>query len=152
MKSSNRWLIIFGAIIGVLVIVAVTLVLTMKKDTTLLPADTPDGVVQRYIIALKNSDYQTAYTYLSSTAKTAVPFTQWKPAIYYGSNQPTWQATLGKPTITNNTATLDVIIDRFYANNGVLNNSVNSQTITFQLDKESGVWKISQPDYVYFLY
>lgn len=152
MKSTNRWLTIIGIIIAVLIIGATTLVLTLKNNSALLPDNTPDGVVQRYIIALKNTDYPTAYGYLSASTQTRVVYNQWKPVIYAGPDKPSWQVTLGKPVITGNTATLDVVIDRFNNSVGILNNSIYSQTVTFQLEMETGKWKISQPDYVYFLY
>ena len=150
--KSNRWLLIIGIIIAVLAIGTTTLVLTLKNNSALLPENTPDGVVQRYIIALKNNDYQAAYDYLTAATKTRVPYAQWKPVIYSGPDKPTWQVTLGKPAVAGNTATLDVVIDRFTNGVGILNNSVYSQTVTFQLEMETGKWKISQPDYVYFLY
>jgi len=147
MKSTNRWLIIFGSIIGVLVVVAVILVLTMKNNTTLLAADTPEGVVQRYILALKDNDFPTAYTYLSDTAQTSMPYTTWKP-VPPSSGNPTWQATIGKASIKGTSATIDVNIDKFYPSSG-LNNSISSQTIVFQLVKQSEGWKIDQPNYVW---
>jgi hypothetical protein len=46
-KPSSRLLLVFGASIGVLVIVALVLVLTMPTpETRLLPEDTPEGIVQ----------------------------------------------------------------------------------------------------------
>jgi len=147
MKSTNRWLIIFGAIIGALVIVAVTLVLTMKNNTALLAENSPEGVVQRYILAIKNGDFQTAYTYLSDSAQTSMPYSTWKP-IPPSSGNPTWQATIGKATIQGTTATIDVNVDRFYPSSG-LNSSVSSQTLVFQLIKQSDGWKINQPDYIW---
>jgi hypothetical protein len=150
MKSVNRWLIIFGSIVGVLVIVAVTLVLTMQNNHPLLAENTPEGVVQRYILALKDGDSQTAYTYLSDTAQTSMPYNTWKPIPPQNGN-PTWQATIGKATVHGTSATVAVNVDRFYPSNG-LNSSISSQTFVFQLVKQSDGWKINQPDYLWGLF
>lgn len=37
------------------------------------PEDTPEGVVQRYLQALQDDDYQTAYGYLSAETQAACP-------------------------------------------------------------------------------
>ena len=152
MKSSNRWLLIFGTIIGVLAITAVTLVLTLKNNTTLLPENTPEGVVQRDILAIKDGNFQTAYDYFSETAQTDLSYANWKPTYPMNPDGPSWQATIGKATITGNTATVSVNIDRFYPG-GVINNSTSSQTIVFQLVQESGNWKINLPvNFLWYFY
>ncbi len=75
MKTSSRWLLIFGVTIGVLVIAAVVLVLTMPTpETRLLPEDTPEGIVQRYFLALEAEDYVTAYSYLSPPPSEKIPY------------------------------------------------------------------------------
>ena len=61
MNSSRRWLGVFAVIIGILVIATVSLVLFNNgKKVTLLPEDAPQGIVQRYLIAIWNGDYQQA--------------------------------------------------------------------------------------------
>ena len=147
MKSTNRWLIIFGTIIGALVIVAVILVLTAKNNTSLLAENSPEGVVQRYVLALKDGDFQTAYTYLSNTAQASMPYSTWKP-IPPSPGNPTWQATIGKATIHGTAATVNVNVDKFYPSSG-LNSSSSSQTLVFQLIKQNDGWKINQPDYIW---
>jgi len=44
---------------------------------TLLAADTPQGTVQRYLIALENQDYQQAYTYLSPNMPGTMSYNDW---------------------------------------------------------------------------
>ena len=66
MNSSRRWLIIFAIVISILVTMTVFLVLLTKgNEVTLLSENTPQGTVQRYLIAVQEENYQEAYGYLS---------------------------------------------------------------------------------------
>lgn len=53
----------------VLVLVALSVVVALvnrQREATLLPEDTPEGTVQRYLRAIQEDDSQEAYGYLSS--------------------------------------------------------------------------------------
>jgi len=67
MKSTDRFLIVI--VIGILVLVAVAFAFALNRpepaEPTYLPEDTPDGVVQNYLIALRQGDYARAHGYLS---------------------------------------------------------------------------------------
>ena len=158
MNSSRRWLVIFAIAIGVLVLATVSLVLfTKNSQVTLLSADTPQGTVQRYLIALQEKDYQKAYSYLSFDSSLKMPYMSYNdwlssvsamPGTY---NQTAWKATLGKVTLDGDNATVEVTIDTFRAG-GLFSNSQNSQIIPFQLSRTAGVWFITSPNYVYWIY
>ena len=78
MKSSNRLLLSFGVGIGILVVVAVALVLSTSGSVSLLPEDTPQGTVQRFLMALQDKDLQKAYSYLSLDVKGGkMPYQDW---------------------------------------------------------------------------
>jgi hypothetical protein len=68
----------FGITIGILVIIAVALVLSTRGSVSLLPADTPQGTVQRFLVALQDKDFQKAYSYLSLDVKGGkMPYQDW---------------------------------------------------------------------------
>ena len=158
MNSSRRWLVIFAVVIGVLVIATVSLVLFTKgNNVTLLPEDTPQGVVQRYLIALQEKDYQLAYSYLSFDSSVKTPYTSYSdwlismtamPAI---SSQSVWKATLGQVTLNDDSASVEVTIDTFRMG-GLFSDSQYTQLIIFQLSRTEGVWHITSPTYVYWTY
>ena len=151
MKTSSRWLLIFGVTIGVLVIVAVALVLTMPTpETHLLPEDTPEGIVQRYFLALQAEDYVTAYSYLSSSTQKTNPYEVWRGGIYRSEDRSGLRVTLGKSVVTGNEATVEVTVDIFRPG-GPFQNPVRTQHLTFFLEKEGTSWKISSPWYVWWL-
>ncbi len=156
MNSSRRWLIIFAIVISSLVITTVSLVLFTKgNEVALLPEDTPQGIVQRYLIAVQEKNYQKAYNYLSFDPSQKIKtYDDWlrmvigTPQI---SNQPTWKATLGKTTQNGDNATVEVIIDTFRPG-GPFEDPLRSQQIIFQLSKIDGKWLITSPTYIYWIY
>jgi hypothetical protein len=151
-KPSSRWLLAFGVTIGVLVIVAVVLVLTMPTpETRLLPEDTPEGIVQRYFLALQAEDYVTAYSYLSSPPSEKIPYEDWRGPAVSSEEKPEWKVTLGKSAVTDNEATVDVVVDIFRPG-GPFQNPVRTQHVTFFLNKEGTSWKISSPWDVWWLF
>jgi len=148
-KSSSRWLLAFGATIGVLVIVAIVLVVTMAGEggVPLLPEDTPEGTVQRYLLALEAEDYQKAYSYLS----TNMTYETWRRRIYRPEERPGVKVTLGKSAVRDNEATVDVVVDVFRPG-GPFENPVRTQHGTFFLKKEGTSWKITSPWDVWWLF
>jgi hypothetical protein len=71
---SRIWL--FGAVTFIIALVvggiAVALV-TTRGGLELLPSDSPEGVVQRYLLAMKDEEYREAYGYLSSDCSGSAP-------------------------------------------------------------------------------
>ena len=147
MNSSRRWLIVFAIVISVLVIATVSLVLLTKgNEVALLPEDTPQGTVQRYLIAVQEENYQKAYNYLSFDPLERIKtYDDWlgmvvgEPQI---SNQPTWKATLGRITQDVDNATVEVTIDTFRPR-GPFEDPLRSQQIVFQLSRIDGKWVIT---------
>jgi hypothetical protein len=157
MKSSTRWLIGFGVIIGIIVIATVVLVLIMpgEGDTPLLPEDTPEGTVQRYLRAVQTQDYEEAYGYLSQEAleeRYDDPF-EWFDRQSYALERSDngWKATLGEPSIVGNRASIRVKIETFEPS-FPLSNPLHSRNYTFRLQRYGDDWLITEPLYLWIFY
>ena len=153
MNSSSKWLLVFAAIVGALALLAVILVLSTRgKNVTLLAADTPQGTVQRYLIALENQDYQQAYTYLSPNMPGTMSYNDWltqnqnRPATQTG-----WRATLGKTVQNGGYATVEVLIETSYPG-GMMSSSQSNLPVTFDLTETGNSWLITSPSYIYWIY
>ena len=155
MNSSRRWLGVFTALVGLLVILAVVLVtVTNGQKVTLLDENTPQGTVQRYLLALKDTNYAKAYNYLSfSPSDNISTYNNWLTSNVspYSYNQTTWKATLGKIDQNGNSATVDVTVDTF-RQGGVFSNSQSSQQLIFILTKSGNSWLITSPTYLYWMF
>jgi hypothetical protein len=125
MSSSSKWLLVFAGIIGALALIAVVLVVfTQGKNVTLLAADTPQGAVQLYLIALEDGDYQRGYTYLSPNVPGTMSYDDW---LSQNQNRPAgqtgWRATLGKTVQNGSYATVEVMIETSYPG-GIMSSDV----------------------------
>jgi hypothetical protein len=155
MKSSNRFLLGFGIGVAVLIVITIALVLATRNNVTLLPADTPEGVAQRFLQALQSRDYPEAFKYLKVTEpKTGeLTYSEWLPTVQRPSSMPavTWRATLDKTTITGATATVGVSVDLFESQ-GPFEDPVRTQNIIFNLTKIEGTWYITTRPPIYWIY
>jgi hypothetical protein len=152
MKSSLRWLIIFTIILGVLVIVTISAVLLTKdNEVALLPENTPEGTVQRYLIAIQDKDYLTAYNYLLFE-KLQKSYDEWLSTVTLGDNlsdQAVWKATLGKTTKSGDYTIVQVNIDSIRLR-GPLENPQYSRQIGFRLRTIYDKWYITSPTYEFW--
>ncbi len=153
MRSSRRWLLAFGLTIGVLVIVTMALVLTTSSlgDEPLLPENTPEGTVQRFLLAVRDEDYLAADSYLSPTIDDKIAYDLRRPQPVGSGDGPGWKATLGKSIVRDDEATVDVTVDVFRPR-GPFESSVRTHQVTFFLKKEGASWKITSPVNLWWLY
>ncbi len=157
MKSSNKWLLGFGIAIGILVVVAVVLVLAMPgtDEIKLLPENTPEGTVQRYVFAVKNRDYEEAYGYLSESAiaeeERYNSFEEWSRMFLNRASEEPWRANIGKAEYFDNKALVDVTIEIF-SPAGLFGDPVRESYYPFTLEQQDGVWKIISPLDVRIIY
>lgn len=150
MKSSNKWLLGFGSALGVLVIVAIVLVLIMpgNDEIELLPENTPEGVVQRYIFAIKNRDYEEAYGYLSTQSLDGEmrfdSFEEWSRMFLNRGRADPWRAVIGEAEYFDSKAFVDVTIEIFNPG-GLFDDPVREIYYPFTLEQQDGIWKIISP-------
>ena len=121
------------------------------QETRLLPENTPEGIVQRYFLALKAEDYVTAYSYLSPPPTEKYPYEEWRSSFTSSEEKPSFKVTLGKSAVRGNEATVDVTVDTFRPG-GPFENPVRTHHITFFLKKEGTSWKITSPWDVWWLF
>ena len=63
---SSRWLVGIAVVVAILILVSVAIALTNPRGASVtLPESEPEGIVQRYILALQDEDYSLAHGYLS---------------------------------------------------------------------------------------
>ena len=152
MKSSSRWLLIFGVAVSVLVVVTVALVLFTRDSASLLPEDTPQGTTQRFLMAVQDEDFQKAYSYLSLyEQEKEMPYDGWVNNPMFRSSQSTWKATLSDTRLTGDEATVEVNIDVFRPG-GPFEDPVRRHLVFFQLKKVDNSWFITSPPNLYWLY
>lgn len=140
-----------GILIGiaVLVVVALALFLTRTDNLEYVAEDTPEGVVQNYVVALYKKDYEKAYTYLSE-GQHKPSFEQFRDAFLMNYANPD-QAGLeiGKTNSSGDTATVELGV--IFAPSDPFSSGYRS-TENAVLGRENGQWKLRQMPYQYWSY
>lgn len=154
MKNSNRFLLGFGIVIVAIVGVAVTLAVTgSNEQVKLLPETSPEGTVQRFLMAVKDHDYQKAYGFLAPQPEQVKgdAYDNWVRSVQNPRDTSSWKASILKSTVRDDNATVDVAVDVIRPE-GPLMNPVTTNQVSFMLQKKDGRWLISQPADIWWLY
>jgi hypothetical protein len=70
-SASSKWLLGAGVVILAIIVASVAVALLSRPQAqTLLPADTPSGTVQGYLLAVEAGETRQAYGYLSTDLQT----------------------------------------------------------------------------------
>jgi hypothetical protein len=154
MKTSNRFLLGFGIIIMAIVATAVTLAITgSNEQVKVLPETSPEGTVQRFLMAVKDHDYLKAYGYLAPQPEQnkGDTYENWVRSVQSPRDTSSWKASILKSTVRDDTASVEVAVDVLRPE-GLLVNPVTTNQVTFMLQKEDGRWLINQPVDIWWLY
>ena len=139
--KQDRFLI--GILIGiaVLIIAALAIFFTRKDNLVYTDANTPEAVIQNYVVALHKRDFDKAYSYLADLPgePSAEAFRQ---AILNHEVDPTDAGIeIGKTEISGDSATVSLGI--IYSPNDPFSTSYRN-TDYAQLTRQQGSWKINQ--------
>jgi hypothetical protein len=145
MKNTDRYLI--GIVTAVILLVAVSFVVSLRQpQPSYQPEGTPEGVVQNYLLALNKSDYERAYSYLSSE----IPGYPADVAIFTANvNNNRWafrldtdvSIDLSSTTVTDGRAVVVVRETRFDRSGLFGGQSIDSFTVTLQ--QSNATWVIT---------
>lgn len=81
MTTSTKWLIGIGAALGVLVVVAVIgALISGGGEPELFAEDIPEGITQRYVLAMIDGDLDEAWGYLSPELQAGCALDDWRDA------------------------------------------------------------------------
>jgi len=134
--QGRRWSPVMIGLIAVVVIVVVVALIAVftRGGTTAYPADSPEGVVQRYTQALVDGDVDAALSYLPPDD--AVACERWET----GSGD--YRLTLVRSTVRDSTARVEVIVSEVYGG-GFLGPDEYQSDDAFDLTRVDGDWKIA---------
>lgn len=147
MRSSSRVLIIIGAVVAVLAILAVAVGLMAGDRTRLLPEDSPEGAVQRFLLAVQASDYTKAYGYLGSRLKARCAFDYFLEQRPRGKIEEI-QANIMGTNSFDGRVEVKILVTRFRTEGGFVppfESPASSYPETFVLAQEEGRWLFTQP-------
>lgn len=135
-----------GILIGIAVIVIIALsVFLMRKDNlTYVNDDTPEGVIQNYVVALHKRNFEKAYTYLADLPNKPA-YAKFQEAFLNHSIDPSSTGVeIGKSEIAGDNAT--VSLGMIYSPNDPFSSGYRNAEFAL-LVKQEGAWKIRQLPY-----
>jgi hypothetical protein len=141
---STLWL--RGAMVFVLVLVVgaiVVAVLTTRGGVDLLSEDSPEGTVQRYLLALEDGDYEAAYAYLSEDLRVRCSLDEFVKSASYTEVQDS-EITLEETRTFDGRALVRASVSVFEPG-FPFGEGEQSYERTFELRAEDGAWRMTEP-------
>jgi hypothetical protein len=148
--KQDRFLI--GILIGIAVLVVVALtVFFSRKDGNLnyIADDTPEGVVQNYVVALHKRDFDKAYGYLAELEHKPTQEQFHQSFLNHSVDPANAGVEIGKTEIMGSSASVSLNI--IYGQSDPFS-SGNRNLDYAQLVRQNGAWKIKQMPYSFWAY
>jgi len=145
-NMAKMWLIVGVALLVGLMAAAVAMALvTTLGGPHLLPADSPEGVVQRYLLALEREDYREAHSYLGSDLQTRCSLGDFVRRDYWPYTEER-QVTLEKTQLYDGWAYVKATVTVFHGD-APFGASEYSYDRTFNLKLEADQWRLTGPEW-----
>lgn len=155
--AADRWLLaMVGGAVALVLAGFALLVAVQARQPEMLPADTPAGVVQRYLLALDEGDYDEAETYLSRSVlerrkkQEELSGRPYPPNRPPSSGRPSTRVVLQRVESRSDTEFWVTVALSHFSAPSPTDAQEYTSTQEFQLRQEGGAWKITSPDYPYF--
>ncbi|MCX6079501.1 MAG: hypothetical protein NTW32_08220 [Chloroflexi bacterium] len=147
--KQDRFLI--GILIGIviLVVAALTVFFTRKDNLIYVTEETPEGVVQNYVVALHKRDFDRAYTYLADLPNKPTS-EQFHTSFINHSVDPTNAGVeIGKADVSAQTAS--VSLGLIYSPSDPFSSGYRNAEYA-ELVRQNGSWKIKQLPFNFWSY
>ncbi len=151
MTASTKWLIGMGAALGVLVVVAVIgALISGGGEPELFSEDIPEGITQRYVLAMIDGDLDEAWGYLSPELQAGCALEDWREVARRQSRLEDSQILLDEVNRINDTEVTVSLNRRRFSQPDPFDLSFSPEESThhfedFRLKKqEDNAWRISQ--------
>lgn len=143
MKSaSGRWLLGAVVLLVAVLVAGIALALLNERRVDLFPETSPEGTVQRYLIALEKEDYKGAYEYFAASVKEKCRYDSLLRRVSDAEIKES-QVVLEKTKALDKWAEVTVTVSRFRAS-GPFSSSEHAFKQTFHLVEEESGWRLSE--------
>lgn len=148
----DRFLVGILAGIGLLLVLAVAAIFLLRGPAQELPATTPGGTVQRFLLALEKQEYGAAYDYLSDTMAdkpSREEFARYN-ANYVAYEPPGMRLRIERESLSGDSATVVVAVTHYSTGGPFFGGGEWTTSETFTLRREGETWRISSLPYRYW--
>ena len=151
MTASTKWLVGMGAALGVLVVAAVIGALISGDDQPeLFPEDVPEGITQRYVLAMIDGDLDEAWGYLSPELQAGCALEEWREVTRRQNHLEESQILLDEVNRINDTEVTVSLNRRRFSQSEPFDFSFSPEGSTYHFEEfrlkkqEDNAWRISQ--------
>ena len=145
---SNRSLIYIGVgLVGLAVITIIVVLLAGDRQRADFPSDSPEGTVQRYLVAFDAGDLEAAHAFFSADVREQMDADAYQRAVdSFGHG---FSAERGRSVLFDSTdgsgdrVELHLIVEEFYGDG--LSGETYRSPRDIRLVREDGEWRIDQP-------
>lgn len=134
------------AVVGLLTIAALVVGLVGAGKEKVLPEDSPEGIVQSFLLAVQDGDYKNAYDYLGSKLKASCVYERFLEQRPRGQIEE-MQATLAGTKTFDGQAEVKIVVTQFRTSGPFLDpfdSPASSYPETYILVQEDGKWRFAQ--------
>lgn len=149
-STSSRWLAGVALVILVIIVVSVVVGLTKRpREATLLPEGTPEGTVQRYLLAVEQEESRRAYEYLGPALQERCEFQHFRDSTRRinrrgGGTAEDLRVTLEGTQAINGSVEVQVRITQFRVS-APFDVNEYSHVQHFTLEQLDGTWRFDEP-------
>jgi MecA-like transpeptidase family protein len=147
--STNRSLLIIGAGVLALVVVAAAIVLLAEgRDPRSFAPGSPEEAMQRYLAAWDERDYEGAYAFFSEEIRASTTLDEYQNQVRaYGDGLPieNTAAYIDDVEGTGDRVTLHLTIEQFYDDGGPGGGSTYRNQRAVRMVREADGWKVDEP-------
>lgn len=140
-------LAIGGGVLALVVLAVVAVLLLGSRDATDLPADSPEGVVQRYLAAFEEGDHDAAWALFSAEVQERVPLDEYRRAADgfgpYG-DMGSRRVLFDGAEIDGDEARVRLTIEEFYDSGPFGGGETFRSARDIRLVREDGAWRIDE--------
>lgn len=142
---STNWLIGAAVAVAVLVIASVAVALVADREPELRAESTPEGIVQRYLIAIDENETDAAYAYMSQRLKDGCSLQHFRDSIIWTREQDMRISLAGTETV-GESREVTVRIRQVYVRGDVpFTPNESSYTQRFVLRQYDSAWRFYEP-------
>ncbi len=145
-NASTTWLIGAAAVVVILIGTSIAVALFAEGgEATLKPETTPEGAVQRYLIALDEDRSQDAYNYLSQRLKDGCSYQHFRDSTSWLKEQDMRISLVGTDAVED-AREVEVRIRQISVRSGIpFTPDESSYTQRFILKQYDAVWRFYEP-------
>ncbi len=143
-SASSKWLVGIGLAAAALVVASVVVALVNnQRESNLISEDKPEGVAQRYLLALKQGEFNTAYGYLNARLKQACTYGSFLDVVRYYEDRDTGVTLVRTESLDGKREEVVVRITEYNVSPPFGGNEF-SQTVHYVLEQEEAAWRFAE--------